>query len=152
MYSEIIKSPLGSIEIISNETDVLSISFTKRKKGQFPKTNSLCQLAGKKLDLYFQGKLKTFDLPIKFEGTEFQNKVWRALCAIPYGETWSYQDIAIKIGNKNSCRAVGGANNKNPLGIIVPCHRVIGKKGDLVGYAKGVNIKKRLLELENKFL
>jgi methylated-DNA-[protein]-cysteine S-methyltransferase len=95
--------------------------------------------------------LKYFDLPIKFKGTEFQNKVWRLLCQIPYGETWSYQEIAIKVGNKNACRSVGGANNKNPLGIIVPCHRVVGKNGSMVGYAGGIINKEKLLQLEREY-
>jgi methylated-DNA-[protein]-cysteine S-methyltransferase len=148
MYSKIYASPIGRLEIITNDKYILSISFIKHKKNTFNQSNKLCTQATKKLDLYFNGKLKKFDLPIQFKGTPFQNKVWKTLCKIPYGETWSYQDIAKKIGNINACRAVGGANNKNPLGIIVPCHRVVGKNGALVGYAAGLNSKEKLLKLE----
>ena len=153
MYSKIIQSSVGQIEIIADDHSILSVSFVKERKNTFRHSNHLCDLAAKKLELYFLGKIKSFNLPIKFKGTEFQNKVWKALCQIPYGETWSYQDIAIKIGNKNSCRAVGGANNKNPLGIIVPCHRVVGKNGSMVGYAGGIDYKVKLLqlEMENKY-
>ncbi len=99
---------------------------------------------------YFEGKLTEFTLPLAPEGTEFQKKVWRALCTIPYGETRSYGEIAKLIGNPRACRAVGGANNKNPIMIVIPCHRVIGADGSLVGYAGGTDIKKRLLELERR--
>lgn len=101
------------------------------------------------LQEYFFGKRKTFDLPLAIEGTEFQIKVWKALSEIPYGTTCSYKDIAIKIGNCKASRAVGMANNKNPIPIIVPCHRVIGASGKLVGYAGGLNIKQKLLNVEN---
>ena len=97
---------------------------------------------------YFSKKRKSFDIPIKLEGTEFQKRVWDALIQIPYGKTCTYKDIAEKIGNPKACRAVGGANNKNPIMIIVPCHRVIGKNGDLVGYAGGIEVKQKLLDLE----
>ena len=94
------------------------------------------------------GKRKSFDLPLKPEGTEFQKKVWNALLDIPYGETRSYKDIAVAIGNPKACRAVGMANNRNPISIIIPCHRVIGANGSLVGYGGGLPIKIELLNLE----
>ena len=97
------------------------------------------------------GKVKNFDLPIKFSGTPFQNKVWKALCRIPFGETWSYKQLAEEIGQPKAYRAVGGANNKNPLGIIVPCHRVIGKDGSMTGYAGGIGYKVKLLKLEKQY-
>lgn len=97
---------------------------------------------------YFNGQRKSFDLPLNPKGTEFQKKVWNALLNIPYGSTCSYKDIAVNIGNEKACRAVGGANNKNPIFIIIPCHRVIGKNGSLVGYGGGLDIKLKLLELE----
>jgi methylated-DNA-[protein]-cysteine S-methyltransferase len=150
MFSKNYLSPIGRIEIISNNDSILSISFVKSRKNSFKKSHTLCDRAQRKLEKYFEGKLKHFDLPIELSGTDFQNKVWKALCNIPYGETRTYQEIAIQIGNKNSCRAVGGANNKNPLGIIVPCHRVVGKNGDLVGYAAGLKSKEKLLRLENQ--
>lgn len=97
---------------------------------------------------YLDGKRKSFDFPYEFYGTEFQKKVWNALCNIPYGKTCTYKDIAIAIGNPKACRAVGMANNKNPISIAVPCHRVIGANGKLVGYAGGLEMKKALIELE----
>ncbi len=97
---------------------------------------------------YFAGERKVFSFAYAGKGTEFQQKVWKALCDIPYGETRSYKDIAVAIGNEKACRAVGMANNKNPIGVIVPCHRVIGASGKLVGYASGVEMKAYLLTLE----
>lgn len=97
---------------------------------------------------YLGGKRKTFDIPIKLVGTEFQKKVWNELLNIPYGETRSYKDIAKAIGNEKASRAIGNANNKNPVMIIVPCHRVIGSDKKLVGYGGGLDMKEKLLELE----
>lgn len=103
----------------------------------------------KQLDQYFAGKRKEFTIPLIFTiGTEFQQKVWRALMEIPYGETRSYKDIAEMVGSPKAARAVGGANNKNPIVIIVPCHRVIGADGSLVGFGGGMDIKIKLLEVE----
>jgi len=99
---------------------------------------------------YLEGKRKSFDFPYELHGTEFQKKVWNALCDIPYGETRTYKDIATAIGNPKASRAVGMANNKNPITIAVPCHRVIGANGKLVGYAGGLEMKKALIELELK--
>ena len=99
---------------------------------------------------YQERKRKFFDLPLKVEGTAFQKKVWQALCSIPYGETRSYKEIAIQIGNERACRAVGMANNKNPIGILIPCHRVIGTNHKLVGYAGGLDKKEFLLKLEKE--
>ncbi len=104
----------------------------------------------KELNEYFAGKRKTFTIKYSFDGTEFQNKVWQALCDIPYGETRSYKEIAIAVGNPKASRAVGLANNKNPISIIVPCHRVIGANGKLVGYAGGLDMKETLLKLEKE--
>lgn len=97
---------------------------------------------------YFAGQLQQFDLPMAARGTPFQQTVWRALCDIPHGETVSYLEIAQAIGNPKAVRAVGAANGRNPLSIIVPCHRVIGRSGDLTGYAGGIPIKRWLLALE----
>lgn len=108
------------------------------------------KLAGAKHQLteYFAGRLRDFTLPLDMRGTPFQRQVWEALLTIPYGESASYKDMALAIGNKQAVRAVGGANNRNPVPVIVPCHRVIGAAGALVGYAGGLAIKSRLLELE----
>lgn len=99
---------------------------------------------------YFAGRLKRFDLPLAAKGTPFQQSVWRALCDIPYGKTVSYLEIAQSIGNHKAVRAVGAANGRNPLSIIVPCHRVIGRSGELTGYAGGIPIKRWLLALEQQ--
>lgn len=102
------------------------------------------------LDLYFQGKLKEFDLPLRPEGTPFQKKVWRALTAIPYGETKSYKEIAEMAGNVKACRAVGMANHRNPIAIVIPCHRVIGADGSMTGYGGGLHVKEWLLAFEKE--
>lgn len=112
-----------------------------------PKTQ-LLELAASQLTEYFAGKRKAFDLPIRPQGTEFQRKVWQALCRIPYGEIRSYGEIALQIGNPKACRAVGGANHKNPILILIPCHRVVGAGGDLTGFACGLETKEYLLKLE----
>ena len=122
--------------------------FTKYS-GEIKKTETpLLKEAAKQLDEYFSGKRKVFDLPLKANGTEFQKKVWKALTIIPCGQTRSYEQIAIMIDKPKACRAVGLANNKNPIAIIIPCHRVIGKDGKLTGYAGGLELKQKLLELE----
>lgn len=111
----------------------------------------LLKRAGTQLLEYLAGERKEFDLPLAFEGTEFQQAVWKALLTIPYGQTRSYGQIAASIGNPRACRAVGMANNRNPIAIFVPCHRVIGANGKLVGYGSGLDIKEKLLNLEKRF-
>ena len=110
---------------------------------------ALLKEAIKQLNEYLDGKRTLFDLPLEPKGTEFQKKVWNALKEIPFGETRSYGEIAKIIGNEKASRAVGMANNKNPIAIIVPCHRGIGANGKLVGYAGGLDLKKKLLQLES---
>ena len=138
MNYTVFDSPVGKIKIIEEDNRVVEIRFVKDEKNISPNTEIL-KLAKKE-----------FKFPIKLDGREFSLKVYKALMEIPYGETRSYKDIAIKIGNENSQRAVGGANNKNKLPIVIPCHRVIGRNGKLVGYAEGLEIKQKLLELERK--
>lgn len=104
--------------------------------------------AVRQLQAYFRGELREFQLPLDFEGTDFQKRVWRQLQTIPYGQTRSYSQMAISIGSPEAVRAVGAANGANPIAIVVPCHRVIGASGKLVGYGGGLPLKKRLLELE----
>lgn len=104
------------------------------------------------LQAYFRGELKEFDLPLVMEGTDFQLRVWNALRAIPYGETISYAQLARHVGNPKAVRAVGLANGRNPIPIIVPCHRVIGSDGSLTGFGGGLATKKKLLELESEQL
>ncbi len=142
------KSEFGVFTIVH---DLNKIYFLK-KIGDEYKTHKDCELTLKlksQLDEYFAGKRKSFDVPYVLSGTDFQKKVWDALTAIPYGETASYKDIAIKVGNPKASRAIGMANNKNPITIIVPCHRVIGSTGKLVGYAGGMSMKEKILDLES---
>ena len=123
---------------------------TKEQDATKEKVAPIILKADKQLKEYFAGKRKDFDLTLKMNGTEFQKSVWNALLTIPYGETKSYKDIAVQIGNEKACRAVGMANNRNPIAIIVPCHRVIGHNGTLVGYGGGLDIKQTLLDLEER--
>lgn len=110
--------------------------------------SALSDLAFNEVSEYLEGHRRTFDFPYELQGTEFQKKVWNALCRIPYGETRTYKEIASVVGNSKASRAVGMANNKNPLMVVVPCHRVVGTDGNLIGYAGGLDMKKALLELE----
>lgn len=119
----------GNAEVIEKETDLINKAFSQ-------------------LEEYFDGKRASFDLPLDANGTDFQKSVWNALINIPYGETRSYKEIAETVGVPKGYRAVGLANNKNPIGIFIPCHRVVGADGDLVGYAGGLDLKRFLLELE----
>lgn len=142
----IYKSCVGNILIEADNKAITKIQFNNSNVSCY--SSSLEQEAAKQLDEYFKGKRKKFDLPLNLKGTEFQKKVWEVLKQIPYAQTRSYKEIAMMIGNKNASRAVGMANNKNPCPIVVPCHRVIGSNGSLVGYALGLDIKKKLLDLE----
>jgi len=108
----------------------------------------LLREAARQLALYLDGRLREFTVPLAPSGTPFQQSVWKALCSIPYGATACYADIARAIGNPKAVRAVGGANNKNPLPIFIPCHRVIGADGSLTGYAGGLDIKRKVLDIE----
>lgn len=141
--------PFGYFKIGCTESAVVSIEIVKTC-GNENRTTALSDEVFKQLNEYLDGKRKTFDLPLKISGTPFQQKVYKALCEIPYGETRSYKEIAAEIGKPKACRAVGMANNKNPIVIAVPCHRVIGANGSLVGYGCGLDMKKYLLELEAK--
>ncbi len=144
-------SPLGLIEIQSKKGELSSLEFQKEKRYN-EKVGPILKEAKKQLDEYFDGKRKVFNLPINIDGTEFQSKVWQELTKIPCGKTLSYKDIAIAVGNKNASRAVGNANNKNKIAIIVPCHRVIGSNGKLVGYESGLWRKKWLLDHEKRIM
>ncbi len=110
----------------------------------------LLRRAFRQLEAYLAGKLKAFDLPLAPQGTLFQQRVWKILLSIPYGQTCSYKNVACCLGSPGAARAVGMANNRNPIPILIPCHRVIGADGSLVGYGSGIDIKARLLELEGQ--
>lgn len=136
-----------SLYLVATETHLINIQFTQPQKALL-QTTELLSIATIQLDEYFQGKRTTFSLPFKLTGTPFQLAVWKELQNIPYGQTTSYKEIAQKINKPKAYRAVGMANNKNPLPIIIPCHRVIGSNGKLIGYAGGLKLKNYLLELE----
>lgn len=143
------KSPVGELLIVCTETALLSLGVRKGQESAEDKENNpVVQQTIKELEEYFAGNRKVFTVPLDLRGTEFQKKVWEALREIPYGETRSYKEIAEKIGNPKASRAVGMANHRNPIGIVVPCHRVVGANGKLTGYAGGIPMKQALLELE----
>lgn len=141
---------IGTIKISEKEGKIIGLVFSDSKKeNEIEKETDYIRRTYLQLKEYLSGKRKSFDIEIEMIGTEFQKKVWKELLNIPYGETRSYKDIATAIGNKKACRAVGNANNKNPIAIIVPCHRVVGSNGSMTGYAGGIDIKEKLLKIEN---
>lgn len=151
-YRQIYHSALGPIYIVASKQGIITLDFIKPVNFDISAENKWTVEVKNQLDAYFKGDLKTFNIPLVIQGTPFQEQVWHALQDIPYGETCTYKDIAQKINNPKACRAVGLANNKNSIAIIIPCHRVIGSNGSLVGYASGIYRKKALLELENTFM
>jgi methylated-DNA-[protein]-cysteine S-methyltransferase len=144
-------SPIGVLEIKGTEEAVTSILFFKEKRKEEAHIPEVLKACAAQIDEYFHGRRKIFDVPLHFGGTEFQIKVWNELLKIPFGETMSYLELALKVGNEKMIRAVGGANGKNPISIIVPCHRVIGSDGKLVGYGGGLWRKEWMLNHENKY-
>jgi len=145
------ESPAGVLEITTDGQAITGIDFLKanrpvRKTSTHPIIEETC----KQLDEYFAGQRSFFDLPLSPQGTDFQQAVWKELQAIPYGQTVSYSQVAKAIGHPKACRAVGSANGKNPIPILIPCHRVIASDGKLGGYSSGLDIKRQLLELEKK--
>jgi len=140
-------SPIGQLTIAEADGFITDFSYGGRVTGELKET-ALIKEAYDQFLAYLAGQCQSFQLPLKPEGTPFQKQVWTALLEIPYGETRSYKDIAQSIGNPLAVRAVGMANNKNPLAVLVPCHRVIGSNGKLVGYAGGLEVKEFLLKLE----
>ena len=142
--------PIGTLYLEEIDGKLCKLCVTPYHQNSSEEPFPVIAKAIKELTEYFQGKRKEFTVPLKPEGTVFQKKVWQALKQIPYGETRSYGEIALTVGNEKACRAVGGANNKNPILIMIPCHRVIGKNGTLVGFGGGLDMKERLLQLERK--
>lgn len=151
IYGEIYESPVGALTILAEKKGIRAIKFGEDEEVKSTgKPNEMTRWAVKELEEYFQGKRKEFTVPCRPEGTDFQKRVWEALTRIPYGETRTYKEIAVEIGNPGASRAVGMANNKNPVPIIIPCHRVIGSDGKLTGYAGGLGVKEFLLNLERE--
>jgi len=142
-------SPVGTLVIGEDDAGITLIEFSdETTEYPVPENSRYLESAAEQLREYFAGNRKEFDLPLSLHGTDFQKLVWDALRQIPYGSYASYQNIAIAVGNRNSTRAVGMANNRNPVVIVIPCHRVIGKDGSLTGYGGGLDKKKYLLNLE----
>ncbi|WP_350342783.1 methylated-DNA--[protein]-cysteine S-methyltransferase [Proteinivorax tanatarense] len=149
MYYKIMDSPLGDLILIANKQALHRISFEKKTLPTLEKINTpILQLAEHELQKYFKGSLKVFSVPIFLHGSNFQVAVWNHLKLLPYGKTTSYGEVAKAIGNPKAVRAVGQANNKNPIPIIIPCHRVIGKNGSLTGYSGKMENKRTLLKFE----
>lgn len=137
----------GLLKIGYTETAIIFLKRVDQIDGD-NEQSALSDMAYNQVREYLRGERKFFDFPLELQGTDFQKKVWNALCQIPYGETRTYKQIAEAVDSPKACRAVGMANNKNPIIIAVPCHRVIGTNGKLIGYAGSIHMKKALLELE----
>lgn len=151
-----VESPIGWLEIQAEDRGILSVNFVKnagdgrRPNREAPGQPEVLKACVSQLGEYFRGQRTSFSLPLRVEGTGFQMKVWGALLRIPYGKTTSYRDLAAAVGNRKATRAVGGANHRNPVSIIVPCHRVVGSDGRLTGYGGGLWRKEWLLGHERK--
>lgn len=157
MYCSTYLSPLGPLELVASDDGLLAVLWpddppervaVPDELVESPKNKVLAQ-AAQQLDEYFAGTRKSFDLPLDLRGTEFQVAAWRALADIPYGETATYGEQAASLGRPKAVRAIGAANGRNPLSIVLPCHRVVGADGSLTGFAAGLDAKKFLLDLEN---
>lgn len=151
MISCIYESPIGPFTLASNGEAITQLEFEggRYPLPQYPRgDDKVLKQARKELDAYFAGKLKDFTVPVAPEGTEFQKKAWKALQKIPYGTTRSYGQQAKVVGNPSASRAVGAANGRNPIAVIIPCHRVIGSNGSLTGFGGGMKRKQFLLDLE----
>ncbi len=149
----VMDSPLGTLTLYGNGNALTAIRISDQPLANKTELaagarDAVLNKAKQQLGKYFKGKLSAFDVPLEVNGTLFQKKVWKALSKIPFGKTASYKDIAVMIGNPKACRAVGTANGKNPLCIVVPCHRVIGNDGSIGGYTGGLSKKRYLLSLE----
>jgi O-6-methylguanine DNA methyltransferase len=153
LYYSKIQSPVGPLFVAVSERGVVALEFDP---GDLPRSNSVRWVESeektrpfiRELEEYFAGGRREFSLPLDLRGTDFQKRCWRALLDIPYGETRTYADVAKAVGCERGFRAVGGANHRNPVAIVVPCHRVIASDGTLGGYGGGLHIKQKLLDLE----
>jgi O-6-methylguanine DNA methyltransferase len=155
LFSTRTSSPVGPLFLAASKKGLVCLEFETRMQDLNPRTIQLQESAEalapylRELDEYFAGRRRVFSFPLDLRGTHFQLQCWRALLDIPYGETRSYRDIALAIGHPHAFRAVGMSNNRNPIAIVVPCHRVIASDGSLCGYGGGLDIKRRLLDLEH---
>lgn len=149
LFSQVMTSPIGKLTLIADKQYLREIRFGDDDCATIPHSNAVLDRTRQQLQEYFAGQRRHFDLPLKPQGTNFQQQVWKALLAVDFGELASYQDIARIIDNPKAVRAVGAANGRNPIPIIIPCHRIIGSDGKLTGYAGGLRIKQQLLRLED---
>ena len=138
------------LKIESDDVSIKAISFVQLLESDSDAQPEILQKATKQLGQYLSGSLQVFDLRLNPDGTDFQKKVWDLLCQIPYGQTWTYAQMANKLGDPKVIRAAASANGKNPIAVVIPCHRVIGSNGSLTGYAGGLENKRYLLDLENR--
>lgn len=152
---KLLLTPVGELTLIAGGQGLAAVAWENERPARIRASaelmspnHPLLRQAAEQLTEYFAGERQRFELPLQPEGTDFQLQVWQALAEIPYGETRSYRDIAMRIDRPKAVRAVGAANGRNPLSIIVPCHRVIGTNGSLTGFAGGLRVKQQLLELE----
>lgn len=145
-------SPIGILELSATDRGLCGLYFVEEKTESNEKESAILKITITQLDEYFSGNRIEFDLKLLPEGTDFQMKVWKQLLKIPFGVTKSYLDIAIALGNRNALRAIGNANGKNKISIIIPCHRVIGANGSMTGFGGGIWRKKWLLEHEQKYI
>ena len=158
LISKVTDSPVGPLTLIADETALLAVLWPDDAPGRVrlehrparSGESTLLDRVAAQLDEYFAGTRTEFDLPLAPRGTQFQLEVWRALETIPYGETMTYGELATSIGRPTAARAVGNANRRNPLSIVVPCHRVIGSTGALTGFAGGLGTKEQLLDMEHQ--
>lgn len=142
-------SPIGWLQLVAIDNAISGVAFVS-KPGESVGSSPVLDLCQQQLEAYFDGTLTKFSVPLRLEGTPFQRRVWDALQTIPFGVIWSYSELAQRVGNPKACRAVGGANHRNPIAILVPCHRVIGSSGALTGYAGGLERKQALLAHEQR--
>ena len=140
-----VDTPIGTLWLAGDEDGLTAVSFDPLPAGA---ESPVCGEAAEQLEAYFAGELRDFQLPLAPRGTDFQRSVWAAVAAIPYGGTASYLEIATTLGRPAACRAIGAANGRNPLPVVIPCHRVIGAAGGLTGYGGGLARKRALLDLE----
>jgi len=142
-------SPVGWLQLVATDNAISAVSFVA-KLGESAGNSPVLDLCQQQLEAYFDGTLTKFSVPLRLEGTPFQQRVWEALQTIPFGVIWSYSELAQRVGNPKACRAVGGANHRNPIAILVPCHRVVGASGELTGYAGSLERKQALLAHEQR--
>ena len=151
IYISYYKSIIGLIEVKAYSHSIFSIDIVAKKEKEY-NSNSITEDCVRQLDEYFKGLRKEFNIPITIYGTDFQMAVWEEIMSVPFGQTASYKDIAIRIGKAKAARAVGNALNKNPILIVMPCHRIIGSSGGIKGFKHGMGIRKRLVQIEKSIV